>query len=1297
MRSFVREQGFAAASLALSLLLCSAVTAEPARPDQVRAAADAFLKMRAAQLGAGPRVLSATPEPTATGFREVCDDDGTVLAYIAELEPRGFIAVSTDTAITPIVAYSLRSSFPPEDDGDNPLCRMLKEDMRFRLREAAESTLPRTRENNARWNLFAGGVMEQPARGEFRQWPAENTTVTGGLVETTWHQSTPYNALCPLDPIGGDRCVVGCVATAMAQILNYYQLCDATFDASDGYSTYSGIDIDADSARYDFPSLDQLNAYLVALKLKYSQQAEADDLDAAALSFACGITLTMDYSSKGSGAYLYDARLAILNKFGFRSAELTGGLSSEYLTVLRENIVNGAPAILGLTYPTLGAGHAAVCDGYNTEGEYHLNFGWGRNAPDQITEAWYHLPAEIALAYVDETVVNIQPVPCGLEVSPGSVLIRTSPGVESEPIPVYLKNNTEGPLAVNSVSCPEGFVASLSGDDYSDVAGPVTIERPGRQAVVNVRFRPTQAGSLYGLLSINYGHDRIKYVMLTGVAIDGGTQVEAGEVSGTWTAAESPYYVHGDIRVATDGELVIEPGVRIVFVGPHSLTVGPDARLSAQATATEPIEFTAANKQTGWKGLRFLDSGDDDLLSYCSITLSKKGYESSTQVTSDMRGGAIYCDTSVPTITYCRITNNIGDVAGAIYAQDSDLVISNTLIANNASMGEFPQTGGICGVGESSLQLENCTIVNNFPGAILSSASYIVLANTIVWGNGIYQVDSYESLSEVTFCDVQGGYPGQGNIDLDPRFFDPSGGIGADYDGSAANWALRSDSPCINGGIKLGHEEFDLAGNARLSSSLVDIGAYENQSELPLMTLAPASSIDVGAISVGDETTETLKITNTGALEFTVESIELSEPNNGFYIAGPISNRILTPGESISVDVGFAPTVEKRYSNSLCVHSTSSNGADRMVTLCGMGIIGAFVPPGEVGGMWTKQNSPYVVTGDVEVQRGRSLVIEPGVVVEFTGHYRFRVGFRSTLRAVGTEQEPIVFTAVNTDEGWYGIRFVDTDDDDILQYCRIEYVNKTGYSDNWEDTRGGAIVCGMSFETSSVPSSPLIDHCLIANNTSPYGAGIMCADYSEAVITYNRIVDNVAYLGGGMWIYSEAAPLVANNVIAHNEAVYGGGIYNNYGMPRIINNTIVHNRPSGLDLDWVTDWSVEKPGIVWNNIVWDNEMYVWDMVMEDEYDLRYNDIQGGPKGEEEEGNIDVDPLFADPVNRDYHLRSQAGRWDPTSESWIMDEVTSPCVDAGNPETEVGDEPAPNGSRVNMGAHGRTPRASKSLD
>ncbi len=76
-------------------------------------------------------------------------------------------------------------------------------------------------------------------------------------------------------------------------------------------------------------------------------------------------------------------------------------------------------------------------------------------------------------------------------------------------------------------------------------------------------------------------------------------------------------------------------------------------------------------------------------------------------------------------------------------------------------------------------------------------------------------------------------------------------------------------------------------------------------------------------------------------------------------------------------------------------------------------------------------------------------------------------------------------------------------------------------------------------------------------------------------------------------------------------------------------------------------------------------------------------------------SVDVDASFADPSNGDYHLTSQAGRWNPNSRTWVQDDVTSPCIDAGDPASPIGHEPFPNGGIINMGAYGGTAEASKS--
>jgi len=83
----------------------------------------------------------------------------------------------------------------------------------------------------------------------------------------------------------------------------------------------------------------------------------------------------------------------------------------------------------------------------------------------------------------------------------------------------------------------------------------------------------------------------------------------------------------------------------------------------------------------------------------------------------------------------------------------------------------------------------------------------------------------------------------------------------------------------------------------------------------------------------------------------------------------------------------------------------------------------------------------------------------------------------------------------------------------------------------------------------------------------------------------------------------------------------------------------------------------------------------------------------GPGFDAADGNIGDDPLFVDPNNGDYHLRSEAGRYWPQHDVWVLDDQSSPCLDAGDPDVSPGAERAPNGSRLNMGAYGGTRFAS----
>jgi len=175
-------------------------------------------------------------------------------------------------------------------------------------------------------------------------------------------------------------------------------------------------------------------------------------------------------------------------------------------------------------------------------------------------------------------------------------------------------------------------------------------------------------------------------------------------------------------------------------------------------------------------------------------------------------------------------------------------------------------------------------------------------------------------------------------------------------------------------------------------------------------------------------------------------------------------------------------------------------------------------------------------------------------------------------------------------------------------------------------------------------SNPIIERCIMANNYAEVGGGIACNENSSPTIKNCTISGNLTYQdGGGIYCGASSNPIITNSTIVGNETeeAYVGGIACFGGSAPIIT---------------------------------------------------YSDIQGGWPGE---GNIDVDPCFADVASGDYHLKSQAGRWEPNEGRWVMDEVTSPCIDAGDPMSPIGLEPFPNGGIVNMGAYGGTVEASKS--
>jgi len=242
-----------------------------------------------------------------------------------------------------------------------------------------------------------------------------------------------------------------------------------------------------------------------------------------------------------------------------------------------------------------------------------------------------------------------------------------------------------------------------------------------------------------------------------------------------------------------------------------------------------------------------------------------------------------------------------------------------------------------------------------------------------------------------------------------------------------------------------------------------------------------------------------------------------------------------------------------------------------------------------------------------------------------------------------------------------------------------------------------------------------IANCLFERNSAPRG-GAIYREYSHRGVILRDCIFSGNSAGRGGALFGLYGSAVTNCIFAGNQAGWGGAVDSDCSGPEFVNCTFVANRADNGNAmaRYSCRMSPEQPIIMTNCILWDDGNEVGTArntypVRFLKTDIRFSDVFDGWPGE---GNIKVDPYFADPghwdangtpddpnddiwVHGDYHLKSQAGRWDPATESWVLDEVTSPCINAGDPNSPVGDEPEPNGGRINMGTYGGTAEASKS--
>lgn len=287
------------------------------------------------------------------------DEGSNTIYYIFNVgEDEGFVIISADDIVYPVLAYSFRGSLDPYNQPPNAESWLKR--YKDQIIYAKENQLPASEKVSDIWEKYSDYSISDSPKSMMQVLP---------LVTATWNQGGYYNDSCPPDPNGsGGNALVGCVAVAMGQIMRYHE---SPLQGS-GYHSYL------------HPTYGLLSANFGATT--YNWSAMPDDVNSpnpavAQFLYHCGVATDMNYGPYASGTVSANAKNALISYFGYANSTdidyKQGYTEEKWNQLLRTELDALWPMYYAGTDVQGMSAHAFVCDGYQGNDHFHFNWGWG--------------------------------------------------------------------------------------------------------------------------------------------------------------------------------------------------------------------------------------------------------------------------------------------------------------------------------------------------------------------------------------------------------------------------------------------------------------------------------------------------------------------------------------------------------------------------------------------------------------------------------------------------------------------------------------------------------------------------------------------------------------------------------------------------------------------------------------------------------------------------------------------------------------------------------------------------------